>query len=132
MELSNPLFSNKFFFNQWLPYILVNNWYLCTAEKKPHFRDGMIALQILLIPGPQACNLQKIAWLLSFIASQLQRNIWNCISFYNDGIYIFWNLVSKMQQRSWKVLVDFFFLTLIVRIMGAAYLQVWIIHECLW
>lgn len=42
------------------------------------------------------------------------REIWNHISPYNYGIYIFYNLVS-----------------LIVEIMGAAYLPVWLIHECM-
>ena len=53
-ELLNPSFSNKFVFNQWLPYFSLS-------------------------PGPYACDLRKIAWLLSFIASQLQRIIFHFV-----------------------------------------------------
>ena len=44
-----------------------------SRDENTLFHDGVIPLQILLTPGPYKCNLWKIAWLLSFIASQLQR-----------------------------------------------------------
>ena len=63
------------------------------------------------------CNLQKIDWLLSFVASCLQRNIES----YIDGIYIFCHLVSKIKQRSLKVFEE----------MGSAYQPVQLTHKCL-
>ena len=85
-EISNPSFSNKFVFNQWLPYFSLSS-------------------------SPYACNLRRMAWLLSFIASQLYRSVESLhISLCNDGIYIFCHLVSEMKQRPSKVLEDFFLL----------------------
>ena len=71
-ELLNPLFSINFFFNQWFPYISINmvfthSWH----ENTIIFQDGVIESQILITPGLCMCNLHKIAWLLSFTASQL-------------------------------------------------------------
>ena len=82
----------------------------------------MIALWNLLNPGPWgACNLQKIAWLLSIIASGLRE--------INISLY---NFLQLSFQDVAKIIKSSFFLTLMVKMMGEAYPQVRLINECLW
>jgi len=122
MELSNPSFSKTFFSNQWLPYILINMVLTHRWGESTLFHDGMIALQILLTPGPQVCNLWKIAWLPSFIAFRLQRNV-ELYFTYNDGIYIFQDLTNVIESPC-----RFFYLDTDCQNNGAAYVWVRLIY----
>ena len=42
MELSNPSFSNKFFFNQWLPLISINIVFMHSWDENTVFHDAWL------------------------------------------------------------------------------------------
>ena len=50
---SNPLFSNRFFSNQWLSFISINMEFMHTWDENILFHDGIDCwMWRLLVPGP--------------------------------------------------------------------------------
>jgi len=67
MGLSNPSFSKKFFFNKWLPYILINMVFMHSCDENILFHDRVTADYRFY--SPQALRLKIFKRLLVTIIS---------------------------------------------------------------
>ena len=99
VKLSNPLFSNKFSFHQWLPYISLQA-VMCAIFKR------LLCYWILFFLGLR--KMQNRISLCNFLQLSSQD-------------------VARIIESSFTI---FLFFTLIVKIMGATYLWVPLIHKC--
>lgn len=62
----NPLFSNTFLFNQWLPHIMINKVFTHSWDENNTFAYWCHFITDFTHPSSLSVNLWKIAWLLRF------------------------------------------------------------------